>query len=81
MMEFDAHKFFREVYLRSNPSVDIDEAKSIKCGEHFLGLSDDNSILQEFAIVGEDGKPFDDTKDICVSCNMFMLDKGPQLTD
>ena len=80
-MEFDAHKFIREVYLHSNPSVDIDEAKSIKCGEHFLGLSDYNSILQEFAIVGEDGEVFANTRNLYFSCNMFMLDKGPQLTD
>lgn len=67
--------FIREVYLRSNPSVDLDlipEGETVDCCQHTILMSVYDAILDEFC--GEN-------KDERFSCNMFMLQSGPQLIE
>lgn len=62
--------FVRAVYKAATPSVDFDSAERIDCCAHKLDMDTYEQLLAEFA--GED-------RDRRLACNMFMLDKGPQL--
>ena len=78
--EFNGHAFMRECYLRSTPSVDLDEVTSenpIDCCKHRLSQSDYEKILQEFGITNEHGETLE--HDRLVGCNMWMLGSGPSL--
>lgn len=71
-MEFG--KFIRECYLRSIPSVDLNDVTSdnpINCSDHKLAVSVYEDILREFDVEGND--------DLTTACNMWMLQSGPQL--
>ena len=73
-MEFG--KFVREVYLRSEPSVDMNNVtgdKKVNCSDHRLKVSEYNKILDEFHVK-------EDSNEL-LACNMFMLQSGPQLVD
>ena len=75
-MEIDFGKFIRECYLRSEPSVDLDNVSTdnpVNCSDHKLLLSEYEKILDEFG-VKED-------KEVLLGCNMWMLQSGPQLID
>ncbi len=70
----DFNNFVRECYLRSNPSVDLNDVTSenpVKCGEHKLLVSEYEKILAEFNK--------DNDHNVTVACNMWMLQSGPQL--
>lgn len=70
----NAKAFIREVYLRSVPSVDLDKVDGqIEPGDHKLKMSEYDRILEEFGV--ENGT------DLMLSCNMFMLNQGPQLVN
>lgn len=70
----NAKLFIREVYLRSVPSVDLDQVdEQIEPGDHKLKMSEYERILDEFGV--ENGT------DLMLSCNMFMLNQGPQLME
>lgn len=71
-MGFNAKEFIRAVYMAASPSIDIDKAERIVSWEHTLTVSRYEELLKEFA--GDD-------RNIILSCNMFMLDKGPKLID
>jgi hypothetical protein len=81
---FNGHAFMREVYLRSNPSVDIEKVTaehSIDCTKHKLPMSVYKTILREFGIFDENNKTVLHKESLLVGCNMWMLNKGPQLVD
>lgn len=64
--------FVREVYLRSEPSVDLATIEGkVDCCRHTLKMSVYDEILKEFGV--EEGT------DEYLACNMFMLMSGPQL--
>ncbi len=80
----NAFGFLREAYLRPNPSVDLEKVTSehpVNCGEHTLSMSEYNAILHEYGVVDENGRPIPEMKQLYGSCNMLMLDRGPQLVD
>lgn len=62
----------REIYLRSEPSIDLDlvtEAKSVDCTKHTLKMSVYDAILEEYC----------EDQDERTAVNMFMVMSGPQL--
>lgn len=68
--------FVREVYLRSTPSVDLDNlsaGQQVNCSNHKLQLTEYNKILKEYQVAEE--------SDELLACNMFMLQSGPLLID
>ena len=68
--------FVREVYLRSTPSVDLDNlsaGQQVNCSDHKLQLTEYNKILEEYE-VKEDS-------DEMMACGMFMLQSGPLIID
>ena len=71
-MNFGA--FIRECYLKSTPSVDLDEVTKenpIDCCKYTLKMSDYNDILKEYCKT--DNEEF--------ACNIWMLQSGPQLKE
>jgi len=78
--EFNGDDFIRECYLRSEPSVDLNDVTSdnpIDCCKHKLSQQEYEKILQEFGITDEQGNTID--HDRIVACNMWMLGSGPSL--
>jgi hypothetical protein len=75
--EFNGHDFARELYLRSEPSVDLDTAESINCTEHKLSTVEYEKILQEFGVTDEQGEAIDHER--LIGCNMWVLNQGPSL--
>ena len=74
MSQFNAKEFFRQMYLRSEPSVDLATVeRAVDCREHRLKLSELDKIYEEFGV--ESGT------DLYVSCNMAVLQSGPQLVE
>ena len=69
----DAKRFIRAIYKASTPSIDYDKVERIIPWEHAIPMNVYESILIAMGI--EDGS------DEMMSCNMFMLDKGPKLVD
>lgn len=75
MAKLNFSAFVRECYLRSTPSVDLNNVTSdnpIDCCKHTLSVSEYEKILSEF-----DVQPNTDT--YC-ACNMWLLQSGPNLT-
>ena len=69
----DAMRFVRAIYKAATPSVNYDEVESIFPWEHTIPLNVYEGILLAMGV--EQGS------DEMVSCNMFMLDKGPKIVD
>lgn len=66
--------FFREVYLRSTPSVDLDlvtEEHSVDCTKHTLPMSVYDELLAEYC----------ENENEVFTANMLMLMSGPQLVE
>lgn len=66
--------FVREVYLRSEPSVDLDlvpDGEQVDCTKHTLKMSVYDKLLEEFC--EKDGDR--------TAANLFMLRSGPQLVE
>lgn len=62
--------FVREVYLRSEPSVDLEAVtEQVDCCKHTIKMSVYDELVEEFC-ENEDDK---------YAANMFMLMSGPQL--
>lgn len=82
MAKFDMCGFIRECYLRSEPSVDLDDLTSenpIKCSDHRLSLGNYHAICVDYGLEDKDGNTLDHDR-LCW-CNMWMLQSGPQLYD
>ena len=80
MAKFDFNGFIRECYLRSEPSVDLNEVTSdnpIDCCKHRLAETEYEKILQEYGVTDERGNAIE--HDWLCGCNMWMLQSGPQL--
>lgn len=80
MAKFDFGGFIRECYLRSTPSVDLDEVTSenpVNCSEHKLSTDDYHAICVNYGLEDEDGNTLDHER-LC-GCNMWMLQSGPLL--
>lgn len=74
MAQFDVNKFFRELYLRSEPSLDITAEKGpINPADYRLKISELEKIEKEFDI--QKGT------DIAIDVSMLILNKGPQLVN
>jgi len=70
----------RECYLRSEPSVDLDEVTSehpIDCCAHKLSTIEYDNILREFGVIDEHGEAIDHER--LGACNMWELGMGPSL--
>ena len=66
--------FIREVYLRSEPSVDLDQVpdgEQVDCTEHTIKVSVYDKLLDEFCESDKDRS----------SAAMFMIMSGPQLVE
>lgn len=72
MEGFDAKEFKRQLWLRSEPSVDITKVCIVHCNEHTLKESEYQRLLDEFGV-----KP--DTA-LMGECNTYELIYGPRLT-
>lgn len=71
-MEFG--KFIRECYLRSEPSVDLNDVTKenpIDCCKYNLKVSVYNQLVEEFC----------ENDDQRFACDLWMLQSGPQLVD
>lgn len=82
MAKFDFSGFIRECYLRSEPSVDLDNVTSdnpIDCCKHRLSTENYHAICVDYELEDADGKTLD--HEILCACNMWMLQSGPQLYD
>jgi hypothetical protein len=66
--EFNAKEFIREVYLASEPSVDIDAVERINCTEHRLSSAKWEELLNEFC---------GDNNDLQFQCTMWCMNQGP----
>lgn len=71
MKPFNAHEFIRTIYLKSSPAIDIDKVDEIDCTKHTLSTHTYERILEEFEVLPN--------SDMMLNCNMWMLNKGPQL--
>lgn len=69
----DKMRFVRAIYKAATPSVNYDEVERIIPWEHTIPLNVYEGILLAMGI--EEGS------DEMASCNMFMLDKGPNIVD
>lgn len=84
MAKFDFGGFVRECYLRSEPSVDLNNVTSdnpVNCSKHRLSTDEYKRILVEYGVADENENPIDGNRDRLVGCNMWMLQSGPQLYD
>ena len=80
MAKFDFDGFIRECYLRSEPSVDLNNVTSdnpIKCSDHRLSVENYHAICVDYGLEDKDGNTLDHDR-LC-GCNMWMLKSGPQL--
>lgn len=74
MEKFNANEFCRQMYLRSEPSVDLATVeRQVDCREHRLKMSECDKIYAEFGV--EPGT------DLALQCNMWLLGSGPQLIE
>jgi hypothetical protein len=74
MEKFNAREFIRQMYLRSEPSVDLATFEGqVDCTKHKLKISECDKIYEEFGV--EDGT------DLAMECNMWLLGSGPQLVE
>lgn len=69
----DAKKFVRAIYKAATPSINFDEVEKIIPWEHTIPVNVYEGILLAMGI--EAG-----SEDMA-SCNMFMLNNGPQLVN
>lgn len=67
----DMDEFKREVYLRSDPSVDIRTTEVINCRKHAISYDVYKQLLDEFGIESGSKEMFD--------ANCFMLNNGPKI--
>ena len=84
MAKFDFGGFVRECYLRSEPSVDLDEVTAdnpVNCSKHRLSTDEYKRILVEYGVADENWNPIDGNRDRLTGCNMWCLQSGPQLYD
>ena len=82
MAKFDFGGFIRECYLRSEPSVNLDDVTSdnpIKCSDHRLSVENYHAICVDYGLEDADGNTLNHDR-LC-GCNMWMLMSGPQLYD
>lgn len=64
--------FIREVYLRSNPSVDLElVTEQVDCCKHTILMSVYDQLRDEYCENDEER----------MAANMFMLMSGPQLVE
>lgn len=78
--EWNYGEFIRQCYLRSTPSVDLNNVTSdnpVNCSKHRLSCEEYNTILREYGIIDEQGNTINQER--IVTCNMFMLHSGPSL--
>ena len=68
--EFNAHEFIREVYLASEPSVDICEAEKVIAWEHRISASKWDELVDKFC--GDDN-------DLQFQCTMWCMNQGPSV--
>lgn len=67
-------EFIRQCYLKSTPSVDLNDVTKdnpVDCCKHILNMSDYDEILKEFC----------ENKDDEYACNIWMLQSGPKLKE
>lgn len=80
MAKFDFGGFIRECYLRSEPSVDLNNVTSenpIKCSDHRLSVENYHAICVDYGLEDKDSNTLDHDR-LCM-CNIWMLQSGPQL--
>lgn len=66
--------FIREVYLRSEPSVDLDlvpEGEQVDCCKHTIKMSVYDQLREEYCENDQEK----------MAANLFMLQSGPQLVE
>lgn len=74
--QFDAGAFLRDLYLASEPSIDlrdVPEGTKIRPGDHRITISKAEEIEREWGAVPG--------TDLYIQCGFLMLDRGPQLVN
>lgn len=82
MAKFNGSAFVREVFLRSNPSVDLNEVSAehpIKPGDYTIMESEYNAILRKYGVIDENGKAID--PDLNMAVGFWLLDQGPHIVN
>lgn len=73
-MIMNFYDFERECYLRSIPSVDLNDVTSdnpVNCSKHKLSLGEYEKILSEYNPNNDDN--------VRLACNLWMIQSGPLL--
>lgn len=80
MAKFNVNAFVREVYLRSNPSVDLNEISTenpIRPGDYAIKESELNAILCKYGVIDENGNVLN--SDINLAVCFWLLNSGPYI--
>ena len=80
MAKFNGSAFVREVFLRSNPSVDLNEVSvehPIKPGDYAIKKSEYDAILRKYGVIDENGIATD--PDLNMAVGFWLLNQGPNI--
>ena len=80
MGKFKVNAFVREVFLRSNPSVDLDEISDehpIRPGDYAIKDSELNTILRKYGVIDENDNVLN--SDLYLAVCFWLLNSGPYI--
>lgn len=84
MAKFNGSEFMRQVYLHSNPSVDLNDVPSehpINGEDYTIKQSEFDAILHQMGVTDENGNAVDPNSDLLMACFMWAVNKGPVIID
>jgi len=78
---FNAKNFIRDIYLAATPSVDLETVEGqVDCTKHTLPISVCDKVYADHDLEPFKGDGYDNKRDdLRFSCNMWLLNSGPQL--
>lgn len=82
MEKFNSSAFVREVFLRSNPSVDLNDITDknpIRPGDYAIKESELNTILCKYGVIDENGNVLN--SDINLAVCFWLLNQGPYIVN
>ena len=82
MEKFNSSAFVREVFLRSNPSVDLNDITDknpIRPGDYTIKESELNIILRKYGVIDENGIVLN--RDLNMAVCFWLLNQGPLIVN